>query len=256
MILKSKGFSAVLFLLMSFVVLAPLMCAPAYVWSIDQGRSNWSKKSPRPYIKERLNVDGDVELSAEEDRYYWNPHSCGYSEDVNWDITFTDKVLISLSTPYGESGHLATGMWWTAGFVGKEKIPLWDTTFYRPKTILVDFDAKVNEFVHNNGWLRIGFAAAIYRNGQVLYTEMDIKCSPAINVTDGIVYAGGNVVEYKIDDIRLNKSKSYHVVVTDYIQDAWGIQPGDLLESVYIEVESDGVPVEVEMELDNLWIRN
>ena len=207
-----------------------------------------------------VNVDGDVSLPAVEDRKFWNPHICGFTRDITWNLSFGDRVSIALRTFRGEGGHIATGMWWTSGFEEGEKIPLYNTG------IQVDFDVKVSRFNYEapSDWLRIALACAVQRvNGEVVYTEIDFLDSPETqrhasgNILLGgdVIYQFGDVVEFKIDEIPLKVWKHYQIDLTGYIKRAWKIREGDRLESVYIVVESDRTPVDVMLEVDNLWIK-
>lgn len=210
---------------------------------------------------EVINVNGDVSLSALEDSEFWNPHLYGYTGDIQWNISFSDRVSITLRTFNSEGGHIATGMWWTSGFKEGEKIPLSNTP------IQVDFDVKVSRFNYESpgDWLRIALACAIQRgDGEVVYTEMDFLDSPEtqrhlrgnIPLGGDVIYQFGDVVEYKIDEIPLKEWRHYQIDITDYIERAWKIREGDRLESVYIVVESDKIPVDVMLEVDNLWIKS
>jgi hypothetical protein len=206
-----------------------------------------------------INRDGDVSLSPNEDRIVWNPHVCGFSEKTHWNISFRDTVMITLQTSHGEAGHVATGMWWTAGFEDGVKHPLYNTKIH------IEFDITVTEFSYEvpGDWLRIAVACAVQRdNGEVIYTELDLLDSPGtLNHETGtipsggdIIYQFGDVVEFRIDTIPLGEWRHYQIELTKYIERAWTIQTGDRLESVYIVIESDTVPVEVMVEVDNLWI--
>lgn len=206
-----------------------------------------------------VNLDGNVSLPTAEDRKYWNFHTFRFRKDIDWRVEFTDEVTIYLKTREKDSGHVATGMWWASGFNEKKKIPI------HGRRLRVDFDVKVEKFDYEgpDEWLRIALACAVRRgDGSVVYTEMDFLDSPntlrhpAGNVLLGgdIVYQGGDVVEFKLDEAPLRVWKHYSVDLTSYIERGWGIEKGDLLESVYIVVESDGKPVEVELKIDNLWI--
>jgi len=209
-----------------------------------------------------LNIDGDVSLPASEDEKYWNPHVVGFTKAAVWNVSFTDEALIILETVSGGSGHVATGMWWTAGFKSRAKIPLYGPM---PLKVYVDFDIKVDsiEYETGNEWLRIALACAVQRNDDpVVYTEMDLWDSPNtqrhpkgnVHLGGDIIYQGGNVVEFKIDQIPIGEWKHYAVDLTSYIDRAWEIRPHDRLESVYIVVESSSKPVKVVMRIDNLWI--
>ncbi|GAF96980.1 unnamed protein product, partial [marine sediment metagenome] len=178
-----------------------------------------------------------------------------------WNISFSDRTSIALRTFGPEGGHIATGMWWTSGFKEGEKIPLYNTR------ILVDFDVKVSRFNYEapGDWLRIALACAVQRgNGEVVYTELDFLDSPETqkhakgNILLGgdVIYQFGDVVEYKIDELPLNVWRHYQIDLTGYIERAWKINEGDRLESVYIVVESEGNPVDVMLEVDNLWIKS
>jgi len=206
-----------------------------------------------------INIDGDVSSSAFEDRKFWNPHVYGFSPEMEWNISFDETVSITLQTSGGEGGHVATGMWWTSGFEEGIKIPL------NNLGIQVEFDVKVSKFTYETSgdWLRIALACAVQRaNGEVVYTELDFLDSPGTlqhekgNILLGgdIIYQFGDVVEFRIDEIPLQEWRHFQIDLTSYIERAWKIRDGDRLESIYIVVESEGVPVEVMLEVDNLWI--
>jgi len=211
-----------------------------------------------------LNVDGDASFSALEDKKYWNPHMVGFTGAVFWNVSFGDEVLMTLETVNGEGGHIATGMWWTAGFKSRTKIPLYSSF---PSKIYVDFDVRVDniEYEEKDEWLRIALACAVQRgDGYVIYTEMDFWDSPNtqrhpegnVRLGGDIIYQGGDVVEFKIDQIPLGVWKHYSVDLTGYIDRAWRIRPGDRLESVYIVIESGNNPVKARIRVDNLWIKS
>jgi len=207
-----------------------------------------------------VNVDGDVSLPAAEDAGFWNYHTVGFDDEVTWATHFDDEVTITLKTSWGDSGHLAAGMWWTEGFKEERKIPIHDTN------IRVDFDILLERFVYipPGEWLRVALACAVQRlDGSVVYTELDILDSPNTlrhpngNVQSGgdIIFKGGDVVEYSIDEIPFRTWRHYSLDLTRFIDRAWEIEEGDRLESVYIVIESDVNPVEVELKIDNMWIR-
>jgi len=79
---------------------------------------------------------------------------------------------------------------------------------------------------------------------------------PSGNIRFGgdVVYRGGDVVEYKIDQLIIGEWTNYSLDLTQFIDRAWSIKPGDLLESVYVVVETIGVSVELSMKIDDLWI--
>jgi hypothetical protein len=207
-----------------------------------------------------LNVDGDVSFPAVDDRRVWNPHICGFTQDAVWNVSFGESVAITLRTVSGEGGHVAAGMWWTAGFVDGEKIPLADTQ------IQVDFDVRVSRFAYDapGDWLRIALACAVQRgSGDVVYTELDVLDSPETQLHPrgtipwggDVIYQFGDVVEFKVDELPLVVWRHYQLDITGYIDRAWQIRAGDRLESVYLVVESDRTPVDVLVEVDNLWIK-
>jgi len=207
-----------------------------------------------------LNVDGDVSFPAVDDRRVWNPHACGFTEAVVWNLSFGESVAMALRTVSGEGGHVAAGMWWTSGFVDGVKIPLVDTR------IQVDFDVRVSRFEYEapGDWLRIALACAVQRgSGDVVYTELDVLDSPETqrhpqgNTRWGgdVIYQFGDVVEFKVDALPLAVWRHYQLDLTGYIDRAWQIRAGDRLESVYLVVESDRTPVDVLVEVDNLWIK-
>jgi hypothetical protein len=48
--------------------------------------------------------------------------------------------------------------------------------------------------------------------------------------------------------------KTYTLDITANIDQAWTIKPGDLLESVYIVIETANTPTQVALLIRNLWI--
>ena len=205
------------------------------------------------------NVDGDVSLHTAVDARFWNHHTVGFEDRVEWDIYFDDEVTVALKTSWGDSGHLAAGMWWTEGFKEERKIPIHGTD------IRVDFDIVIEKFIYNppNEWLRVALACAVQRlDGSVVYTELDILDSPNTlrhpngNTQGGgdVIFKGGDVVEYRIDEIPLGLWRHYSLNLTGFIDRAWAIEEGDQLESVYVVIESELNPVEVELRIDNMWI--
>jgi hypothetical protein len=111
-------------------------------------------------------------------------------------------------------------------------------------------------------WLRVTLACAIQRNdSSVVYTEMDLWDSPTvlthpsgnIGLGGNIVYRGGDVVEYKVDQVATLQWRNYALNLTGYINDAWQLKPGDVLESVYFVVEAAGA-VAANVRADDLFI--
>jgi hypothetical protein len=41
---------------------------------------------------ETINLDGDISLSPEQNRIFWNPHCVGLASVSDWKITFTDTA--------------------------------------------------------------------------------------------------------------------------------------------------------------------
>jgi len=243
--------------LLVITLLALLYANMNLLYTSDSAAGDGHESPPTDW--ETLNLDGDVSLSRVEDVKYWNSHIFGFTDGVEWGVYFTDEVQVTLKTSKGESGHVATGMWWTAGFKEGKKIPIYN------REIQVEFDVKVEKFIYEgtDEWLRIALACAVQRkDGSVVYTEIDILDSPNTqrhptgNIPFGgdIIYRYGDVVEFKLDEIPLNTWRHYSVDLDNYLKRAWGIEEGDLLESVYIVVESDWNPVEVELKIDNFWI--
>ena len=210
---------------------------------------------------ETINQDGDVSLTEAENRAYWNPHSTGLTNTSAWTVTFNNETEISLKTAPTEAGHVATGAWWTTSFKSKALIPLYDT---QPRQLLASFRANIASIACQTGneWLRIALASAIRRsNGAVVYTEMDfwdstnVTNNPAGNIRFGgnTIYQGGDVVEYKIDQLSTGKWTSYSLDLTRQVDSAWSLKPGDSLESVYVVVEVIG-SVSVTLKVDDLFI--
>jgi hypothetical protein len=195
-----------------------------------------------------VNIDGDLSLNPEQNRMIWNAHSVGLTNVSDWRITFTDEAEMHLKTVTTEAGHIATGAWWTTSFEPKEKLSIYAL---RPVNIAASFRINIITADLNSGkeWLRVALACAIQRSdSSVVYTEMDLWDSPIVlthpsgNTGLGgiIVYRGGNVVEYKIDQVAMLQWRNCALNLTQYINDAWQLKPGDVLESVYFVVEAAG----------------
>lgn len=208
-----------------------------------------------------ININGDVSLDEAQNRIHWNPHATGYSNLTAWKVTFRNETEISLETVRGEAGHVATGAWWTTSFGSEAKIPLYMT---EPIELIATFRVNIAAINYEPGkeWLRIALACAVQRDDQsVVYTEMDIWDSPNtlrhstgnIHLGGDVVYRGYDVVEYKIDQAPIGKWENYSIYLTRAINSAWSIRPGDLLESVYLVVETIGSTT-VTVKADDLWI--
>jgi hypothetical protein len=188
-------------------------------------------------------------------------HAVGLTDKSNWTITFNNEIEMHLETTTNERGHIATGAWWTTSFKTRAKLPLYTS---EPIDIAASFRINIINADLNigNEWLRIALACAVERvDGSVVYTEMDMWDSPTAlihpsgNVRSGgnVVYQGGDVVEYKIDQITIGQWKDFTLSLTHNINDAWQLNPGDLLESVYFVVEEAGA-VNVTVKADDLLI--
>jgi hypothetical protein len=210
---------------------------------------------------EIVNVDGDVSLSEVQNRRCWNPHSTGLTNASSWTVTFDNETEILLESGPNEAGHVATGAWWTTSFISKEKLPLYTS---QPVQVHASFRTNVltADCKSGLGWLRVALATAVQRlNGSIVYTEMDFWDSPTVlasqsgNIKSGgnIVYKGGDVVEYKMDQATLGEWKYYSVDLTGHINSAWSLKPGDVLESVYVVAEVIGANA-VTVKVDDLWI--
>ena len=208
-----------------------------------------------------LNIDGDVSLTEQQNRIYWNPHATGLTNRSTWKVTFNGETEIFLKTASDEAGHVAAGAWWTTSFKSNEKIQLFAS---KPARVLASFRANVvaADCASGHEWLRIALACAIQRSdSSVVYTEMDLWDSPIVlacpdgNVSSGgnLVYRGGNVVEWKVDQMPLGNWRSYSLELTGYVNSAWLLRPGDVLESVYVVVEAVGETA-VAVRVDDLWI--
>ena len=210
---------------------------------------------------EIINIDGDLSLNPEQDKIFWNAHSVGLTSVSDWRITFADEAEMRLKTAATEAGHIATGAWWTTNFKSKEKLSMYAL---RPVNIAASFRINVltADLYSGKEWLRVALACAIQRSdGSVVYTEMDLWDSPAvlthpsgnIGLGGNIVYRGGNVVEYKVDQVATLQWKNYALNLTQYINEAWQLKPGDVLESVYFVVEAAGA-VTATVRADDLLI--
>jgi len=207
-----------------------------------------------------INTNGDLALSEQENRNTWNPHTCGFTQATQAQATYTDHTCtININKTTKEPGHIATGAWWTTNFKTHQKIPLINTQ------VQATFQALLTQATYQppNEWLRIALATATQRaDGTVVYTELDIYDTPNtqnhptgnINQGGNTIYQGPDVVEYKTDQIPLGTWKTYTLDITANINQAWTIKPGDLLESVYIVIETANTPTQVALLIRNLWI--
>jgi hypothetical protein len=214
-----------------------------------------------PPTAKTINIDGDLSLNPEQNKIFWNPHSVGFTSASDWKITFTDEAEMRLKTTATEAGHIATGAWWTTSLKSKEKLSM-----YALGTVNIAASFRINvlttDLYSGKEWLRIALACAIQRSdSSVVYTEMDLWDSPTVlahplgNIRLGgnIVYRGGDVVEYKVDQMATLQWRSYALNLTQFINDAWQLKPGDVLESVYFVVEADGA-VNATVKADDLLI--
>jgi len=209
---------------------------------------------------ETINTNGDLKLSAQENRLTWNPHTCGFLPTTQAEATFENNTCtIHINKTTLEPGHIATGAWWNTNFKTHERLPLTGTH------VQATFQASLTQATYQppNEWLRIALATATQRDdGTVVYTELDIYDTPntqnhAIGNTQtggNIIYQAGDVAEYKTDQIPLNQWKNYTLDITANIDKAWTIQQGDKLESVYIVIETASTPTQVTLQIRNLWI--
>lgn len=247
---------ALIFLTLSITLLATESSASLQLSTFQSRQQSLTSETPTI-----INIDGDVSLTPEQNRIYWNPHSTGLTNASDWKATFDNETEIYLKTTDDEAGHVATGAWWTTSFKTKEKLPLYTST---PLRVVANFTLNIVEIDLSRGseWLRIALACAVQRrDGQVVYTESDIWDSPTAlsspngNVITGgnTVYKGGDVVEYKIDQATVGKWTNYSVDLTKSIDSAWSLKSGDVLESAYIVVEAIG-GVSVTVAVDNLWL--
>lgn len=211
---------------------------------------------------ETINLGGDVSLTEAENKNHWNPHSVGLTNASQWKTTFKNETHITLTTTATETGHVATGAWWTTSFKQNSKIPLYTS---KPIKLIANFSINIININHepNEEWLRIALACAIQRNdGSVAYTELDFWNSPNtlkhpsgnIAQRGDIIYQGGDVVEYKIDQADTGKWLNYSLDITSFINRAWTLRPGDMLESVYLVIETMGTTATVSIKIDNLWL--
>jgi len=220
-----------------------------------------SQQNQTASTTETINIDGDLSLSPEQNRIHWNPHAVGLTDKSNWTITFNNEAEMHLETTPNENGHIATGAWWTTSFITKQKLPLYTT---KPVHLTATFTANIitAQCTTGNEWLRIALATAIQRiDGSVVYTEIDLWDShavlnnPSSNINQGgnTLYKGGDVTEYKLNQANLDEWASYTLNLTDYINNAWQLKPGDTLESVYFVIEASGATTAT-LKADDLWI--
>jgi len=253
---KARHTSLLLFLIF---LSALLLVNSTYSTSSGHRIASTGTKPPSGY--EVINVDGDVSMSEAQNRMYWNPHSTGFTDASTWTVTFSNETQIILKTAADEAGHVAAGAWWNCNFKSKARIPLYVS---QPRSVLASFRADVVSVECEKGdeWLRMALACAIKRaDGSVVYTELDFWDSssalkdPSGNIGSGgnTVYKGGDVVEYKVDQAPVGQWTSYSLDLTQHINSAWSLKPGDSLESVYAVIESIG-GVSVILKVDDLWI--
>ena len=254
-----KRYTLIAILLGMLPALLVVNCSVSNSSVLDMG--NPTPRTLTMKTGEIVNVDGDVSLSETQNRLCWNPHSTGLTNASSWTVTFENETEIFLETGSNEAGHVATGAWWTTSFKSNEKLPLYTS---KPVQVLATFRANVLNADCESGveWLRVALACAVQRlDGSVVYTEMDFWDSPTVlvcqsgNVRSGgnIVYKGGDVVEYKMDQAPLGEWKNYSVDLSGHINSAWSLKPGDALESVYVVVEVIGATA-VTVKVDDLWI--
>jgi hypothetical protein len=228
-----------------FLLLAASL--PTILFANVQTSSN-ANVQPRTANAETINIDGDLTLSPEQNRARWNPHAVGLTNASKWQITFNNETEMQLTTTPTETGHIATGAWWTTSFKSKEKLSMYTLG---PMNIAASFRINVltADLYSGKEWLRIALACAIQRSdSSVVYTEMDLWDSPTvlahpsgnIGLGGNIVYRGGDAIEYKVDQMATSQWRSYALNLTQCINDAWQLKPGDLLESVYFVVEAAG----------------
>ena len=220
-----------------------------------------SQQNQTASTREIVNIDGDVSLSPEQNRIHWNPHAVGLTNASNWTITYNNETEMHLETTANENGHIATGAWWTTSFKTKQKLPLYTTKLAH---ITATFTANIitAQCTTGNEWLRIALATATQRiDGSVVYTEIDLWDSsaalnnPSSNINQGgnTLYKGGDVTEYKLNQAPQNEWKNYTLQLTEHINNAWQLKPGDTLESVYFVIEASGA-VTATLKADDLWI--
>jgi len=252
-----KRYAAVLLLLAVFSV---------FLAGNSFGSSQRSTKQPVPQNSTLadptiINIAGDVSLSPEHNIAYWNPHSTGLTNASTWQTTFDDEAEIFLKTSPNETGHVAMGAWWTTSFKTKEKLSI-----YSSKTVQIAANFRMNivrvDCQKGNEWVRIALACAVQReDGTVVYTETDVWDSPVALLSPNgnmplggnVIYRGGDVVEYKIDQAAIGEWKNYSVDLTRHIDLAWSLKSGDVLESAYIVVEIIG-EVSVTVKIDDFWL--
>jgi hypothetical protein len=166
-----------------------------------------------------------------------------------------------LKTTATEAGHIATGAWWTNSFKQKQKLPM-----YTSKPVDIVATLRIDILNANlslgNEWLRVALACAIQRgDSSVVYTEMDLWDSPPalahpsgnLRLGGNIVYQGGDVIEYKVSQLVIGQWTAFTLNLTQNINKAWQLKPGDVLESVYFVVEAAGA-VNVTVKADDLLI--
>jgi len=207
----------------------------------------------------QLNIDGDFSFSENQDIYYWNNHSYNLADDAIYNFTFNDHGEMAIQNSVnseGNGGHIAMGVWWDRHFPNKEKFPL------DGNNILIDFNVKVNYANANNWkekeWLRIALASAFQDiDNKVWYTELDFYDSPKTDWTDDpeTIFVGGNVKEYKFDQISVGEWKHYRFNLSEWVTKAWSQKViGGKLESVYFVIELANANAKIEV--DNLLITN
>jgi len=249
-------------LLIILVSLPTLILSNTSFSSNNQTRSKQtSQQNQTASTTEIINIDGDVSLSPEQNRIHWNPHAVGLTNASNWTITYNNETEMHLETTANENGHIATGAWWTTSFKTKQKLPLYTT---KPAHVTATFTANIitTQCTTGNEWLRIALATATQRiDGSVVYTEIDLWDSSAVlnnpssDIDQGgdILYKGGDVTEYKLNQAPQNEWKNYTLQLTEHINNAWQLKPGDTLESVYFVIEASGA-VTATLKADDLWI--
>jgi hypothetical protein len=211
-----------------------------------------------------LNKDGDFAEPSATDALIWSHHKVGLpnlTEGVDYGWEFNDEGKMWIKEKSGDKGHVALGIWWDQ-FTPPGKIPLYGNDIYIDFDIILD---KANVTVTGNEWARVALANAFKdSDGNVWYTDLDLWDSPNTDShpDPNVIYGGGDVYEYKVDQMPIGEWRHYRFNLTEWIkkrnnyEPSWGEKlKGGELESVYIVIELDkNQSADFSLRIDNFWL--
>lgn len=184
----------------------------------------------------------------------YGPLTVTHSEPFDAYIWFqvSDRdALVRVRNPEGQFGNVAVGHWSDSWYTN-ESIPVEPYLFY------ADFDLRISEVAYGEGeWLRVAVVAECWDGvdeSRRWYTELDVWDSPNTYPGEtGVLYAGEDVVEFKVDQMEIGRWYHYSFEFTEWILEAWGHRAlGWEVRGVYIVVELGMAPTEATIAVRNL----